>query len=110
MSRPERERLLDILAACEAITSYIDREASGDDMRFDAIRARLIEIGEAAKDLSPALRASEPDVPWAEIAKMRDHLAHRYFDTAHAIVRATARNDVPVLAEAVMRMLGKDDG
>lgn len=107
MSRPGRERLLDILAACEAITSYLGREASGDDMRFDAIRVRLIEIGEAAKDLSPELRASEPGVPWAEIARMRDHLAHRYFDTAHAIVRATAKNDVPLLAEAVARMLGR---
>lgn len=105
MSRPERERLHDILAACEAIASYIVREAIDDDVRFDAIRVRLIEIGEAAKDLSAELRATEPDVPWAEIARMRDHLAHRHFDTAHAIVRVTARDDVPVLAEAVARML-----
>jgi uncharacterized protein with HEPN domain len=36
---------------------------------------------------------------------MRDQLAHRYFDTAHSIVRATAINDVPALAAAVERLL-----
>jgi uncharacterized protein with HEPN domain len=105
VSRPERERLLDILAACTAIASYLDREAIDDDLRFDAIRVRLIEIGEAVKDLRPESRASEPGVPWAEIARMRDHLTHRYFDTAHSIVRATAYNDLPSLVAAATRML-----
>ena len=107
MSRPERERLADILAACEAIESYLTREALDDDVRFDAIRVRLIEIGEAVKDVSPDTRAQEQDIPWQEIARMRDHLAHRYFDTAHSLVRATAERDVPELAAAVERLLSR---
>jgi uncharacterized protein with HEPN domain len=66
---------------------------------------RLIEIGEAVKDIDPAILESEPTIPWAEISRMRDQLAHRYFDTAHSIVRATASNDVPALAAAVERLL-----
>lgn len=46
---------------------------------FDAVRARLIEVGEAVKDISDALLSTEPDLPWREIAGMRDQLAHRYF-------------------------------
>lgn len=107
MSRPERERLADIHAACEAIASYLAREALDDDVRFDAIRVRLIEIGEAVKDLAAETRALEPDIPWSDIARMRDHLAHRYFDTAHSIVRATAERDVPDLATAVGRLLSR---
>lgn len=103
MSRAERERLLDILAACEAISSYLEREAVDDDVRFGAIRVRLIEDGEAVKDLGPEARGSEPSIPWQEIARMRDHLAHRYFDTAHSLVRATAERDVP--AAAVRRIV-----
>jgi uncharacterized protein with HEPN domain len=76
-----------------------------DDIVFDAIRVRLIEIGEAVKDLSPDLLAQEPGIPWDEIARMRDQLAHRYFDTAHSIVRATALNDIPLLADAVDRLV-----
>lgn len=105
MSRPDRERLRDILAACEAIASYVVREDVHEDIVFDAIRVRLIEIGEAVKDIDPDLLAAEPAIPWTEISRMRDQLAHRYFDTAHSIVRATAANDIPPLAAAVVRLL-----
>lgn len=107
MSRPEKERLGDILAACDAIASYLAREALDDDVRYDAIRVRLIEIGEAVKDLGAQTRAFEPDIPWSDIARMRDQLAHRYFDTAYSIVRATAERDVPDLAAAVGRLLSR---
>ena len=79
----------------------------GADLVFDAIRMRLVEIGEAVKELDDETRSLAPELPWAEIARMRDMLAHRYFDTTHAIVMATARDDVPRLAEAVRRMLGR---
>ena len=107
MSRADVDRLLDIEAACEAITVYLRRRDIEDDIVFDAIRVRLIEIGEAVKDIDPSLLASEPDIPWIEISRMRDQLTHRYFDTAHSIVRSTATRDIPVLASAVKRLLGR---
>lgn len=103
--RSVRARLLDILNACDVITVYIGRIDVDGEMAFDAIRARLIEISEAVKDLDEATFAQEPDIPWAEIARMRDHLARRYFDTTHAIVSATAQHDIPLLAAAVSRIL-----
>jgi len=36
---------------------------------------------------------------------MRDHLAHRYFDTTHAVVQATVDNDLTPLREAVERLV-----
>lgn len=35
---------------------------------------------------------------------MRDRLAHRYFDTSHAILQATIDNDLPELEQAVHRL------
>jgi len=35
---------------------------------------------------------------------LRDHLAHRYFDTADAILQATVDNDLPELEHAVQSM------
>ncbi len=110
MSRSERERLNDVATACAAISLHLEREGIDDTLRFDAIRIRLIEIGEAVKDLGSELRETEPTVPWAEISGMRDHLTHRYFDTEHSMVRATAQFDVPVLAAAVTRMLSRHHG
>jgi uncharacterized protein with HEPN domain len=43
---------------------------------------------------------------------MRDHLAHRYFDTAHAILQATVDEDLPDLeraVEALNRSLADED-
>jgi uncharacterized protein with HEPN domain len=39
--------------------------------------------------IDPDLLAREPETPWQDVAGMRNHLAHRYFDTAHALVHAS---------------------
>lgn len=110
MSRTSAHRLGDILAACDAIDEHLGRgpgdDPLGDGLVFDAVRARLMEIGEAVKDLPAEVTAAEPDLPWREIAGMRDRLAHRYFDTSHAILVATVRDDLPELRAAVERLLG----
>lgn len=69
------------------------------------MRIRLIEIGEAVKSIDPALLAREPDIPWIDVAGMRNHLAHRYFDTAHA----TITHDLPPLVAAAERLLERFD-
>lgn len=105
MSRRDDQRLGDILAAVAAIDDHLGRGSLDDGLVFDAVRVRLIEIGEAVRAISPALLDREPDVPWVDVAGMRNHLAHRYFDTEHAIVRATVDHDLPPLIAAVERLL-----
>jgi uncharacterized protein with HEPN domain len=107
VSRHDEQRLRDVLAAAEAIGDHLARGTLADGLVFDAVRVRLIEIGEAVKAMNPQVLAAEPDVPWVDIAGMRDHLAHRYFDTSHAIVQATVDGDLPVLVAAVERLLAR---
>ena len=38
---------------------------------------------------------------------MRDHLAHRYFDTDHAIVQDVVDNDLGPLAEVVQSLIDR---
>jgi uncharacterized protein with HEPN domain len=97
----DRQRLDDIAAAIEAIRSHLQRGSLSDGLVFDAVRIRLLEIGEAVKALPDTLTNRRADVPWSEIARMRDHLAHRYFDTTHAILQATVDNDLDPLLDAV---------
>ena len=101
MTYRERQRLADIQAAIDAIRSHLQRGDLSDGLVFDAVRIRLLEIGEAAKALPAGLLDSQPGIPWRQIARMRDHLAHRYFDTAHAILQATVDDDLPELERAV---------
>jgi uncharacterized protein with HEPN domain len=65
----------------------------------------LREIGEAVKALPENLLSNEPGIPWTQIARMRDHLAHRYFDTTHAMLQATVDRDLPELERAVARLI-----
>ena len=104
MSHRERQRLEDIQAAIDAIRSHIQRGDLSDGLVFDAVRIRLLEIGEAVKALPEDLLATQPPIPWRQIARMRDHLAHRYFDTAHAILQATIDEDLPPLESALQAM------
>ena len=105
--RRDRERLEGIVAAADAISAHMRRGGLDDGLVFDAVRVRLIEIGEAVKDIDPEVLAQEPSVPWSDVAGMRDHLTHRYFDTAHGIVAATIGQDLPPLVAAVERLLAK---
>ena len=104
MSRQEAQRLADITAAITAIRAYLKRGELADGLIFDAIRVRPIEIGEAVKSIGTDLLDTEPGIPWTQIAAMRDRLAHRYFDTSHAIVAATITDDLPELENAVTRL------
>jgi hypothetical protein len=57
------------LDAIEAIGSHLERGDLSDGLVFDAVRLRLIEIGEAIKALEPELLAAEPEVSWADACR-----------------------------------------
>lgn len=95
MKRHDGQRLDDIETAVATVRSYLARGDLSDGLIFDAVRIRLLEIGEAVKAISPLLLATEAGIPWKNIAAMRDQLAHRYFDTDHAIVSGTPPTGFP---------------
>ena len=51
MTHRERQWLADIQAAIVAIRSHLQRGDLSDGLVFDAVRIRLLEIGEAVKAL-----------------------------------------------------------
>lgn len=105
MSRSDRDRLLDVLDAIAAIHRHLARGPLTDGLVFDAVRVRLLEIGEAVKDLPADVLARQPQIPWRHVAAMRDQLAHRYFDTSHAIVQHTVDTDLAELTAATELLL-----
>lgn len=104
MTRHEQQRLDDITAAIDAIRNLLTRGGLTDGLVFDAVRVRLIEVGEAVKGLPREFLANEDAIPWDQIAGMRDRLAHRYFDTSHVVLEATLEHDIPELEQAVERL------
>lgn len=104
MTRDDRTRMDDVLASAEAIAEYVRRGSLDDSMVFDAVRIRLLEIGEAVKAVSPEVLAQEPSIPWREVTGLRDVLAHRYFDTAHGVIDEVVHHDLPALVAATRRL------
>lgn len=108
MSRDAGLYLADIAEAAakvQAWTDGVDRAAFLSDARsFDAKLRNLEIIGEAAKHVPPELVVAAPEVPWRQIIRLRDRLAHAYFRVDPAIVWDIVENELGPLAAAVERL------
>ena len=67
---------------------------------------RQIEIiGEATKHLSERIRAQNSEIPWQDIARMRDKLIHDYFGVDIEKVWLTVQIDILPLKKQINKIL-----
>ena len=103
--------LEDILESIERIEKYTQGktldEFLDDYEKQDAIIKRLEIIGEAVKNIPPTIRKEHPEIPWKDMAGMRDVLVHEYFGVRMERVWHTAKNDIPTLKQQITKILEK---
>jgi uncharacterized protein with HEPN domain len=93
-----REAATKAIGYCESR----DRADLDTDELFRLALTKLVEIvGEAAKQVSPELRAAYPAVPWTAAARMRDRLIHHYFDINLDVLWQTVTDDLPRLLQGL---------
>ena len=111
MSRTDDQRLRDIVESIDAIDradTLLRGHPQDTDLAqvaLDAIHYRVFTIGEAVKALSAGLRDAHPEVPWSDIARMRDLIGHHYYKLDPQIVRATIGEPVARLRAACKAIL-----
>ncbi len=70
----------------------------------DGVIRQIEIIGEATKRLSNDIREKYSDVPWKDIAGMRDKLIHDYFGIDIDAVWDTVEKDLPVLKKKIINI------
>jgi len=90
MSRDLSLCLADIIRSIDKINTYLENmdydDFSGDEKTLDAVVHNLQIIGEATKQIPDSLRQKYPDIPWRQVAGLRDVIAHTYFMINAAII------------------------
>ena len=72
-----------------------------DPKTVDAVLRNFEVIGEAAKNVPEDTRQEYDDVPWSEMAGMRDRLIHGYATVELRIVWTTIEEELPRLGPQI---------
>jgi uncharacterized protein with HEPN domain len=103
--RDLRVYIHDILECIHKIEEYTntvrDTEFYDSTQVQDAVLRRLEIIGEAVKHIPQDFRNRYPDVPWREIAGIRDVLAHEYFGVNVIRTWKVVKEDIPGLKKKI---------
>ncbi|MDO8512339.1 MAG: DUF86 domain-containing protein [bacterium] len=70
----------------------------------DAVMRRLEIIGEAVNNLPDKLKADNSEIPWRDIADMRNLLIHEYFGVDIELVWETVQKDIPPLKKKIQEL------
>ncbi len=110
MKKRETEDFLrDIQDSINAIEEFVKDKTYEDFIKEkksyqDVIRGIEI-IGEATKNLPKSFRSKYPEVPWDEMAGMRDKLIHHYFGVNMEVLWITATENVPRLKILISKVI-----
>lgn len=87
-------------------TQDIDFESFCQDTKTIFAVTRAIQIvGEAVKKIPDNIRQQYPQIPWKDVAKMRDKVTHQYFAVKLDVVWDTVQQDFPLLQTFIVDIL-----
>lgn len=107
----DQDYLEHIRDAIGKIRRYVAGKSEADFMADDLVQDGVIRnleiIGEAVTKLSPELKTTHSDVPWGEIAGMRNRLIHGYINVNLQIVWDTVEKVLPDFLAKVTDIQGE---
>jgi uncharacterized protein with HEPN domain len=113
--KPERRNidfLQDIINNLEKAESFVEGMDFEDFLADEKTRYSVIcvhkIVGEAVKKVPTAVRQWNPQVPWKDMAGMRDRLIHGYFGIDNEIVWKTAKEFAPEIRSEIETILNRE--
>jgi uncharacterized protein with HEPN domain len=105
--------LRDILDSAYHIRDYARNvtrlQFNQDEMRQDAIVRRIEIMGEATKQLSMNFRQQYPNLPWKQMAGMRDVVIHNYAEVDLDFVWQVMIEEIAPLIKQLEALLPPED-
>ena len=103
--------VMDIAESIEDVQVFV-RGYSFDDFNRDkktiyAVVRAIEVIGEAAKNIPEFIKSKYPNIPWKDMAGMRDKLIHAYFGVDLEVLWKTVQQDLPLLKEMISEILAE---
>ena len=113
--RPDpAEVLLDLLNAARRCKQFVEgvapTEFPADELRTSAVIYQLLILGEAAKRMPKAYCDAHAEIPWSDMARMRDRLIHAYHAVDLEIVARMAYERIPEILGTLERLLAQETG
>ena len=109
MKREIGDYIQDILKAMDNATKFIEgmsyEEFVKDTKTFYAVIRAIEVIGESAKNIHNEIRNEYPEIPWKDMAGMRDKVIHEYFGVKIERVWLTVKQDIPALRPLIQKIL-----
>lgn len=77
----------------------------GDEKTKSAVVLKIEVIGEAAKNIPKEIKMKYNEVPWKDMAGMRDKISHFYFGIDYKIVWKVIKERLPAIKPEIERIL-----
>jgi uncharacterized protein with HEPN domain len=109
MKRDIRLFIRDIFEAIENIEDFLGKmdfnQFNSDEKTRSAVVWKIGIIGEAAKNIPKNVRDRHKELPWREMARMRDKISHFYFGVDYKIVWEVVRKRLPEIKPIIQKIL-----
>lgn len=109
MKREIIDYIQDIIESMNNALKFIDNmskeEFIQDDKTIYAVIRAIEIIGEASKNIPEEVRVKHPDIPWKDMAGMRDKVIHEYFGVNIERVWLTVKDDIPRIKPLMQKVI-----
>lgn len=100
------EDILDAMEKVETMLSDVDFDEFEEDYQLNFAVVRALEIvGEATKRLPESLRDQYSEIPWKDMAGMRDRIIHGYDAINLRVVWETVKGRIPEIKPNIQQIL-----